>query len=98
MLKEIKYLYFEVVPYNAVGDIVRSDIGGKTTARLKITGPYAPGAGDAQIIGNKWYGSFWEAVWYNNTVTKLKFTKIEIQYMDGTSAIIQDDDLNYVIY
>lgn len=35
----IKYVYFDVLPYNAVGDVVASEIGYKTQATLKITGP-----------------------------------------------------------
>lgn len=42
----VKYIYFDVLPYNAVGDVVASQIGQKTQARLQITGPvytYNPG-------------------------------------------------------
>ncbi len=37
--KTIKYINFTAIPYNAVGDIVYSEIGGKSTAILSVTGP-----------------------------------------------------------
>lgn len=37
--KTIKYITFTAIPYNAVGDVVSSSIGGKTTAQLQVTGP-----------------------------------------------------------
>lgn len=40
--KTIKYLYFTVTPYNAVGDAVSSQIGNKRTTTISITGPIAP--------------------------------------------------------
>lgn len=40
--KTIKYIYFTVTPYNAVGDAVSSQIGNKRTTTLSITGPIAP--------------------------------------------------------
>ncbi|MCA0933103.1 hypothetical protein LCM02_11615 [Lutimonas saemankumensis] len=75
--KVIKYIRFYVVPYNAVGDIVRSDIGGKSNSVLEITGPIYP---------NKKYDySYWENVWYNNTVQCIKLKSVEVIYMDGSS-------------
>lgn len=38
--KTIKYIYFTVVPYNAVNDIVSCRITGDTYTTLKCTGPY----------------------------------------------------------
>ncbi len=40
--KTIKYIYFTVVPYNAVGDIVSCRISGDSTEYLQVTGPYEP--------------------------------------------------------
>lgn len=40
--KTIKYIYFTVVPYNAVNDIVSCSITGDTYTTLKCTGPYKP--------------------------------------------------------
>lgn len=89
--KVIKYIYFDVKAYNAVGDAVESEIGGYMVGNLKDTGPYNHGEGDIA-------GGIWENVWYNNTVVRLEFSNILIEYMDGTKETISDDSLQYVIY
>lgn len=98
--KTIKYITFDVIPYNAVGDIVSCRIRNESNRRLKSTGPFATGEGDAYYSDylNKWYGGIWETVWYNNTVVRLEFDKIEIEYMDGTKEALSGDELKYVIY
>lgn len=98
--KTIKYIVFEVVPYNAVDDIVKCRIRNKSTSRLQSTGPFATGEGDAYYssYSNEWWGGIWEAVWYNNTVVRLEFKKIEIEYIDGTTETLSGDELKYVIY
>ena len=102
--KTIKYIVFEVVPYNAVDDVVKCRIRNESNRRLQSTGPFATGEGDAylytSVFGDKseWWGGIWEAVWYNNTVVRLEFNKIEIEYMDGTKETLSGDELKYVIY
>ena len=73
--KDIKYLYFTMLPYNCVGDPIsgRYDKGSK---RGKITGPISS--------SNKRQESHWETFWYNNTVCSIKITKVEVEYMDGS--------------
>lgn len=98
--KTVKYVVFEVVPYNTVNDIVTCSISGDSIARLQVTGPYNTGEGDAKYFTDfsQWYGARWDAVWYNNTIERLEFTKIEIDYMDGTKETLSGDELKYVIY
>lgn len=77
--KTIKYVVFTVIPKNAVGDVVECEISGKSTANLKFTGPLAPNS----ISGGGWVS--WGTVWYNYTLTTAVMTKIQIEYMDGTT-------------
>lgn len=84
--KTIKYAYFEVVPYNAVKDVQSCTISGKSLARLKLTGPIAPG---------KSHFIWWENTWYNKTITDLDLAKVEVLYMDGSSETLTGADIKY---
>lgn len=84
--KAIKYATFEVIPYNAVNDVVSSSIGGKTKAQLELTGPIEPGGRAVP----KWTG-----VWYNSTISTVKILQIEIIYMDGSCETIKEKDIHY---
>lgn len=75
--KIVKYAKFTVTPYNAVDDMVESSIGGDTYKKLKATGPVKTGEVDG-------YGTTWECIWYNSTISYMKITGIELEYMDGT--------------
>jgi hypothetical protein len=89
--KVVKYITFEVVPYNAVGDIVECTIRNSSTFRGQVTGP---------IKKNKWngYGTTWSNAWYNNTIKKIKVTGVDIDYVDGTSETLYNTDIKYVKY
>ncbi|MBW7473881.1 hypothetical protein K0T92_03920 [Paenibacillus oenotherae] len=89
--KTIKYIYFEVVPYNAVGDIVSSDIGGGSTFRGMHTGPTKPGVS----FGSQYY---WENAWYNNTITQVQLRKVDITYMDESTITLSGDDITHIQY
>lgn len=73
--KTFKYVFFEVVPYNAVGDIAPSEIGGKVVSNLNFTGPVSP---------DDYEYARWSNVWYNNTITCIEIAGVDILYMDGT--------------
>lgn len=75
--KTIKYARFNVTPFNAVGDPVRSSIGRRGQARLAATGPYGPGA-----HSESWY---WPNTWYNSTIRSVRLDRVEIDFMDGSS-------------
>jgi hypothetical protein len=82
---------FSVDPYNAVGDIVKSEIGGTTTVRGQLTGPINKGEGSKGE-------SYWDNAWYNNTIKTVKLISVEIEYMDGTKVALKDDSLKYIQY
>lgn len=70
-----KYVVFEVVPFNRVGDIAPSEIGRKITVRLNDVGPIEPGRGNS--------GGYWKNVWYNSTIQCVELRKLELTHMDG---------------
>ena len=89
--KVIKYIRFYVTPYNAVGDVVSCSYGEHSTIALKGTGPIKPysfwtGPADTNYI--------FETVWANYTISKAIISKVEIDYMDGSSEVISGDELN----
>lgn len=77
--KKIKYIVFNVTPYNAVDDKIKCDIRNTSNLRLQDVGPL-----DKDCIG----GGCWEAAWYNTTTNYSIITKAEIEYMDGTKKTI----------
>ncbi len=91
--KVIKYATFTIVPYNRVGDVAKSEIGGTSTFRAKDEGPHKKGEG---LAGNKdWY---WKNAWYTWSIDRLELTEIYIEYMDGSSVRMSGDDVKYVQY
>lgn len=87
--KTVKYIDFEWVPFNAVGDAVPCTIRGFRPYRGRVTGPIKPG----QTQG---YNYGWDCVWYNNTITRIVLTDIDIEYMDGTTKNIAARDIEHV--
>ena len=72
----IKYIDLEVVPYNAVNDVVASTIDGKTKAALRITGPLVEKNGEHIPV-------VWENVWYNNSISCVQLNAITFEFMNG---------------
>ncbi|MBM7869219.1 tetratricopeptide (TPR) repeat protein [Clostridium pascui] len=89
--KAIKYATFEVVPYNAVGDVQYCEIRHSSNFKGQVTGPVNPGVTYGQ-------NNLWEAAWYNNTIQRVSLVGIEIIYMDGSTTTINGDDVQYVLY
>ena len=85
--KEIKYITFSYVPYNAVNDVVACTSTGKAEASGKLTGPIP--------AKHKSYIS-WENIWYNPTVTTAALTQIHVQYMDNTEELIDGKDVVFI--
>lgn len=52
--KQIKYITFTMVPYNAVDDPIADEISGKKSFRCRVTGPIESNNG----IGNYYYSTF----------------------------------------
>lgn len=84
--KVIKYADFTVTPFNRVGDIATSEIADLSTTSLRATGPFA-------LDYNGSRGIEWGPVWYNSTIAFSLIEKIEIEFMDGTTQIIEAGDL-----
>ena len=82
--KVIKYLTWQGYPINAVGDPVSCQIRNVASYRGMDTGPVKKGQSG---------GGYWDCAWYNSTAKKLILESIEIEYMDGSSLTITDDDL-----
>lgn len=85
--KTIKYVSFEVIPYNAVNDVAPSEIGGKTNQWLTITGPINPGADHMEAQ--------WESIWYNSTIKRVEIRTIEVEYMDGSKETFHTGEIHY---
>jgi hypothetical protein len=71
----IKYLRVSASLYNAVGDVVGSSIGGKTTANLNFTGPLRMEDGESRVA--------WDPVWYNNTGHCIKVETVQVTFING---------------
>lgn len=82
--KTIKYVTISFIPYNQVGDAVSSSIGGRSEFGIICTGPIAP---------NKKQSGRCECIWYNYSITSVRVSKAEIEYMDGTTEVIDGTNI-----
>lgn len=82
--KSIKYITLYFTPYNQVGDAVGCSIKNVSEYGLKCTGPVEP---------NQFHVFFGENMWYNYSISSVKVTRAEIQYMDGTEESISGSDI-----
>ena len=73
--KVVKYVRITAEPYNRVGDVVRSEIGGHSTIELQNVGPYRRGQ---RFAGTR------EDVWYSPSITHVRVVSIDVEYMDGS--------------
>lgn len=80
----IKYIDLEVIPYNAVNDVVASTIGEKIKANLRITGPLVEKQGEHLPV-------IWENVWYNNSISCLQLNSITFEFMNGEKVSYNDN-------
>lgn len=88
--KTIKYIYFYAQPYNAVNDPVSCTIRHQSIMKCSSTGPYESGDGSAAT------GMHWDNAWYNNTIKTVKIVQIEIEYMDGTSITLNEEEIGQI--
>lgn len=77
--KTVKYAFFDITPYNAVGDAQRSEVGGVSTRRLRAVGPLNSMQGDSYT---------WDNAWYNGTITCITVNSVSVEYMDGSKKTI----------
>lgn len=82
--KTIKYVTISFIPYNQVGDAVSSSIGGRSEFGIICTGPITP---------NKKQSGRCECIWYNYSITSVRVSKAEIEYMDGTTEVIDGTNI-----
>ena len=82
--KTIKYATFTAIPYNSVGDIVSSDIGGVTSVDLKVTGPIKPFNRETDIVGSCFF--------YKNSIPS-----IELSYPDKLPYVLHWSGEKYFI-
>ena len=81
--KTIKYITIELEFINAVGDVLKNEIGSDKSAYMSYTGPLGPGASSGEI--------YWRAVFYNGDFSgTINFKSIEIEYTDGSKLNIDD--------
>jgi hypothetical protein len=75
--KIIKYIQIRVTPYNKVGDVISSEIGGKTTGQIKFTGPLLNTDDEKR--------AHWGPIWYNHSATCIKVESVKITFVTGKS-------------
>lgn len=88
--KTIKYISFEVGFLNEVHDFVETDLpyGGYRFGG-KLTGPTKPGSSGG-------YGSYFDCIIYNYHAKYPVLFEIKIDYMDGSSYVIDSKYVEYV--
>lgn len=79
--KTIKYIIFNVVGLNAVGDPVRNRITGATTASFRGIGPIGP---DENASYKRDY------LWHTDLVDSFRLTSVKLEFMDGSSKVVTD--------
>lgn len=73
--KVVKYVWFTLVGYNAVGDPVTDRVRGASSITVRGIGP----------IQKDDSGSYsWKYLWHTDLVQTYKLSKIKVQYMDGS--------------
>ena len=79
--KSIKYLDFEVEPFNQYGDPQVSEIGNKSLAKLRFSSMLVQ---PNQLVGGEFLGyPRWENVWYNRAIYCVKIAKLTVTYIDN---------------
>jgi hypothetical protein len=73
----IKYIDVRAQLFNAVGDVVSSDIGGKTSAVMNFTGPLSNSDGEQRAD--------WGPVWYNTTGKCIRVSSVAVTFTNGKS-------------
>lgn len=81
--KTIKYVWFNFIAYNAVGDKVIDPASKKSLITRQGIGP---------IESNESGAYDFEYVWFTDIVHTAKIASIKVQYMDGTEKLITNID------
>ncbi|MDP3114374.1 MAG: hypothetical protein Q8M98_06305 [Candidatus Cloacimonadaceae bacterium] len=75
----LKYALYTVKYYNAVDDLIASDIGNYSSQRCKATGFIEPGTHD---------GGVWDG-FYNSTARSVKISSLTLTYSSGNQETFQ---------
>lgn len=87
--KTIKYIYFKVSFYNAVGDVLETKYEDEILY-LQDTGPYAPGEG--RYGTSSYWGSY-----YSWQIDSMKLLYCAVEYTDGTTVYFDEDEVQYLM-
>lgn len=79
----VKYVTMEWDCYNAVGDLVRDEITGKSSYSIKYTGPLNS-TQSTDLLRNT-------TLFYNSSYYTSKLTKLIVEFTDGTIIYINDE-------
>ena len=85
--KTIKYVDFEVTPYNRVNDIAYSTIDGVSTKVIQSVDFIAP---------NESYKAHWKPIWYNPTIAYIKINSIKVTFSDNTIISVPKNSIEKV--
>lgn len=78
--RRIKYFIITATPYNAVDDVVFSQIGDESTKDFELVGPIEPHS-EVQLVER-------ENAWYSANIKYPKIERIKIIYMDGNQETL----------
>tara|TARA_R110002033_G_scaffold67835_1_gene118927 strand:+ start:87 stop:584 length:498 start_codon:yes stop_codon:yes gene_type:complete len=86
--KTIKYATLYVMPFNPVGEVIASEIGGKSLAEVEIVGPFEP---------SHQANYSWQNVWYHSVFDCYEIERIEIEYMDSTELVLKQSEVSKIL-
>ncbi|PHS23649.1 MAG: hypothetical protein COA83_09500 [Methylophaga sp.] len=89
--RDFKYIELTVTPFNRVGDVISSEINGRSTITVKGIGPMKPTVKYGSFDGH--YFSF-DNVWYNGTINCVKLSEVKITYMDNSEQFVTGEILS----
>lgn len=85
--KDIKYIRFNLVPYNRVDDVISRSL--IETKKIEIIGPFKSDTEDYFIFNEVWLDE-------NNIVDYIKITDIKITFMDNQVIAIKDSNKQFI--
>lgn len=85
--KTIKYVDFEVTPYNRVNDVTYSTIDRVSTKTIQVVDFIEP---------NKSYKAEWKAIWYNPTIAFIEINRIKVTFADNSTVEVPSSNMKKV--
>ena len=70
----IKYIDLQIAMYNAVGDMLSSDIGHQNVGSVRVTGPMDNDQGQRR--------AHWGPVWYNHSARCIEIKSMRVEFMN----------------